>query len=81
MTYNTSATRIGVMILQKVRKKKKTYFNAHFQYSLSKTTGLNKMWSLQSLAMLSVRVELVYMQYNISDSQARLCSDVLFLLF
>ena len=30
----------------------------------------NKMWSLKNLVMLSVRVELVYMQYNISDSQA-----------
>ena len=32
----------------------------------------NKMWSLKSLVMLSVRLELVYMQYNISDSQALL---------
>ena len=30
----------------------------------------NKIWSLKNLVMLSVRVELVYMQYNISDSQA-----------
>ena len=34
------------MIQQKVRKKKKTCLNAHFQYSQS------KMWSLKSLAML-----------------------------
>ena len=30
----------------------------------------NKTLSLKSLIMLSVRLELVYMQYNISDSQA-----------
>ena len=34
------------------QKEKKTCFNAHFQYSQSKITGLNKMWSLKSLAML-----------------------------
>ena len=39
------------MIQQKVRKKK-TCFKAHFQCSQSKITGLKKMWSLQSLAML-----------------------------
>ena len=32
----------------------------------------NKMWSLKSLAKLKVRVELVYMEYNISDNQALL---------
>ena len=31
---------------------KKTYLNAHFQYSQSKTTGLKKMYSLKSLTML-----------------------------
>ena len=43
---------IRVMIQQKVRKKKKTCFNAHFQYSQSKIMELNKMWSLKSLVML-----------------------------
>ena len=33
-------------------QKKTTCFNAHFQYSQSKIMGLNKMWSLKSLAML-----------------------------
>ena len=42
------------MIQQKVRKKKKkkTCFNAHFQYSQLKIMGPNKMWSLKSLAVL-----------------------------
>ena len=39
------------MIQKKVRKKKKTCFNAHFQYSQSKIMRLNKMWLLKSLAM------------------------------
>ena len=52
---------------------KKTCFNAHFQYSQSKITGLNKMWTLISWASLHGEVVLelvglVYMQYNISDS-------------
>ena len=34
------------------QKEKKTCFNAHFQYSQSKITGLNKMRSLKSLTML-----------------------------
>ena len=34
------------------QKEKKTCFNAHFQYSQSKITGLNKMWLLKSLAVL-----------------------------
>ena len=34
------------------QKEKKTCFNACFQYSQSKITGINKMWSLKSLAML-----------------------------
>ena len=34
------------------QKEKNTCFNVHFQYSLSKITGLNKIWSLKSLAML-----------------------------
>ena len=53
------------------QKEKNTCFNAHFQYSQSKITELNKMWSLKSLAMLKCWLcKLVYMQYNISDSQA-----------
>ena len=50
MFYNISNR---VLIKQKVRKKKKTSFNARFQYSLSKITGLNKRWSLKRLAMLN----------------------------
>ena len=34
------------------QKEKKARFHAHFQYSQSKITGLNKMWSLKRLAML-----------------------------
>ena len=34
------------------QKEKKTCFNAHFQYSQSKITGLNKVWSLKRLAIL-----------------------------
>ena len=45
------------------QKEKKTCFNAHFQYSQSKITRLNNMWLLKNL---SVRIELVYMQHNIS---------------
>ena len=33
-------------------EKKSTCFNAHFQHIQSKIVGLNKMWSLKSLAML-----------------------------
>ena len=40
------------MIQQEVRKKEKTCFNAHFQYCQSKITGLNKIGSIKSLAML-----------------------------
>ena len=42
---------IRVMIQQKVRKKKIPVLML-FQYSQSKITGLNKVWSLKSLAML-----------------------------
>ena len=35
------------------QKEKKACFHAHFQYSQSKITGLDKMWSLESLAMLT----------------------------
>ena len=34
------------------QEEKKTCFNAHFQYSQSKITGVNKIWPLKSLAML-----------------------------
>ena len=40
------------MIQQKARKEEKTCFNVLFQNSQSKITGLNKMWSLKSLALL-----------------------------
>ena len=33
-------------------ERKKTCFNAHFQYSQSKIMGLSKMWSLKRLVML-----------------------------
>ena len=33
-------------------ERKKTCFNAHFQYSQSKIMGLSKMWSLKKLVML-----------------------------
>ena len=36
----------------KSQNEKKTCFNTHFQYSQSKITRLNKMWSLKSLAIL-----------------------------
>ena len=50
---------------EKVRKEK-IYFAAHFQYSQSKITGLNKMWSLKSLAMLKYesRTSLPAVQYK-----------------
>ena len=48
------------------QKEKKTGFNAHFQYSQSKIMGLNKMWSLQSLAILKCesRTSLRAVQYK-----------------
>ena len=60
----------------KSQNEKKTCFNTHFQYSQSKITRLNKMWSLKSLAILKCGSR-VYMQCNISDSQALLCCFVL----
>ena len=39
-------------MIQLKARKKKNCFNAHFQYSQSKITELNKMWSLKSFAML-----------------------------
>ena len=54
------------MIQQKVRNKRRTCFNAHVQYSQSKITGLNKMRSLKSLAMLKCdsRTSLHEVQYK-----------------
>ena len=54
------------MIQQKVRKKKKICFSAHFRYSQSKVMGLNKMWLLKCLAMLICerRAGLYAVQYN-----------------
>ena len=48
------------------QKEKKTCFNTHFQCSRSKITGLNKMWSLKSLAMLKCesRTSLHAVQYK-----------------
>ena len=48
------------------QKEKKTCFNAHFQYSQSKITGLSKMWSLKSLVMLKCesRTSLHTVQYK-----------------
>ena len=48
----------------KSQKEKETCFNAPSQYRQPKIARLNKSCSLKS----SLRVELVYMQYNISDS-------------
>ena len=44
----------------------KTCFDAHFHYSQSKITGLNKMWSLKGLAMLKCesRTSLYGVQYK-----------------
>ena len=54
------------MMQQKVRKEKKTCFNVHFQYGLSKTTGLYVMWSVKSLSMLRCesRTSLHAVQYK-----------------
>ena len=62
-----------------IRKEKKICFNARFQYIQSKITGLKKTWSLKSLPMLSVRNELVYIQYKIRDSQALFCFALIIL--
>ena len=55
---------IGVLIQQKVRKKKKTGINAYFQYSQSKITELNNMWSLKSLALCESRTSSHAVQYK-----------------
>ena len=49
LIYNTRNRSNGTTESQ---KEKSTCFNAHFQHSQSKITGLNKKWSLKSLAML-----------------------------
>ena len=48
------------------QREKKTCFDAHFQYSQSKITGLSKMWSLKSLVMLKCerRTSLDAVQYK-----------------
>ena len=48
------------------QREKKTCFNAHFQYSQSKITGLSKMWSLKSLVILKCerRTSLDAVQYK-----------------
>ena len=63
MIYNTKTRSNDTAESQ---KEKKTCFNAHFQYSQSKITGLNKMWSLKSLAMLKCesRTSLHAVQYK-----------------
>ena len=69
------------------QKEKKTCFNAlagvkwnlnvqYVQTNLKDVYYWNKMWSLKSL----VRVELVYMQYNISDSQVLFWCSVFIIL-
>ena len=50
MIYNTRNQSNDTIEIQ---KEKKTCFNAHFQYSKSKITELNKIWSLKSLAILN----------------------------
>ena len=57
---------IGVTMQQKVRKKKKTCFNAHFQYNQCNIAGLNKMRLLKSLVMLKSesRTSLHALQYK-----------------
>ena len=49
MSYNTIKPRNDT---RQSQKEKQTCFNAHFQYSHSKITGLNNMWLLKSLAVL-----------------------------
>ena len=52
MIYNTRNWSSDIAESKKRKKEKKTCFNAYFQYSQSKITGLNKIWLLKSLAML-----------------------------
>ena len=48
------------------QKEKKTCFKAHIQYSQSKITELNRIWSLKSLTMLKCesRTSLQTVQYK-----------------
>ena len=64
------------------QKEKKTCFNAHFQYCQLRIMELNRMWSLKSLAMFKCESSyvLVYMQYDIRDSQALFWCFVLVIL-
>ena len=43
-------------------QKEKRRFDAHFQYSQSKITGLSKMWSLKSLVLCESRTSLHVVQ-------------------
>ena len=63
MIYNTRKRRNDTIESQKERK---TCFNAHFQYYRLKITGLNRMRSLKSLAMLKCesRTSLHALQYK-----------------
>ena len=66
------------------QKEKKACFNAHTEgkWNLAVqciVTKQNKMWSLKSLVMLSVRLERVYTQHNISDRQAMFWCSVMIL--
>ena len=54
------------------QKEKNPCFSAHFLYSQSKITGLNKMRSLKSLAMLKCESR---------TTLYALCSDVFFYCF
>ena len=58
------------------QKEKKNCFNAHFQYSQSKITRLNKMRSFKSFAMLKWES-----RTSPRAAAIMLCSDALFLLF
>ena len=60
-------------------KRKKTCFDAHFQYSQSKITGLSKMRSLKGLVILKCGSRTSLHAVQISDIQASL--DTLFLCF
>ena len=57
-------------MIQHQVKRKRTCFNAHFQYSQSKITKLNKMWSIKSLAVLKCesRTSLHAVKYNLRPS-------------
>ena len=82
ISHNTVAiykTRSRINDSKESQNKKETCFNAHFQYSQSHITELNKTWSLKSLCW-SASVELVSIQYNINDNQALFWCFDLFIL-